>query len=145
MVQSIIFTQPLAEIVRQRFSCRSYLGHPLSEAIRQRLAACAASAKTGPFGSQSRFELIAATEGALVIKDGAEAFFAAAIPDEDMGIAVKVLDGGHRAVVPIALRCLETIGVVSPDNPLEVGDLWSPALTNCRGDIVGQIRARLIE
>ena len=94
---------------------------------------------------QSCTRLIAATEGALVIKDGAEAFFAAAIPDEDMGIAVKVLDGGHRAVVPIALRCLETIGVVSPDNPLEVGDLWSPALTNCRGDIVGQIRARLIE
>jgi len=63
MVQSIIFTQPLPEIVRQRFSCRSYLNRPLSETIRQRLAACTTSTKTGPFGSQSRFELVAATEG----------------------------------------------------------------------------------
>lgn len=56
------FTKPVTEIIKQRFSCRSYLNHPIKKETRQLLAEYAASVKTGPFGTQARFELVAATE-----------------------------------------------------------------------------------
>ncbi len=56
------FTQPIEELVKQRFSCRSYLSQPVEEQTRQRLADYAAVLQTGPFGTQMRFELVAARE-----------------------------------------------------------------------------------
>jgi len=54
--------QPIHDIIEQRFSCRSYLDKPIQEIHRQLLADFLKSQQTGPFGTQARFELIAATQ-----------------------------------------------------------------------------------
>jgi L-asparaginase II len=46
----------------------------------------------------------------LVAKDGAEAVFAAGLPD-GRGLAVKVADGGERAIGPVVVDLLISLGV----------------------------------
>jgi len=56
------YVKPVKEIIEQRFSCRSYLEMPIAEGERRQLADFIAAHQTGPFGSPTRFALIAATE-----------------------------------------------------------------------------------
>ncbi|MCU1388023.1 MAG: hypothetical protein JWL72_1361 [Ilumatobacteraceae bacterium] len=46
----------------------------------------------------------------LVAKDGAEAVFAAALPD-GRAVAVKIADGSHRACAPVVVEALRRLGV----------------------------------
>ena len=55
------FSKPFAEIVRARYSCRTYQERPIDAGTRQALAAIAASLPPGPFGTSPRFQLVAAT------------------------------------------------------------------------------------
>jgi len=48
-----------------------------------------------------------------IAKDGAEAVWAAALPD-GQAVAVKIGDGGERAVAPVLTRLLALMGVSSP-------------------------------
>ena len=57
----MLFTQPVAEIIAKRFSCRSYLEDPIEESKRQKLAECMRSLPSLPFGTNMRFSLLAAT------------------------------------------------------------------------------------
>ncbi|HEX2291779.1 MAG TPA: asparaginase [Gaiellaceae bacterium] len=68
-----------------------------------------------------------------IAKGGAEALLCAAGPD-GTGIAVKVVDGGQRAVGPAAAAFLRRLG--APVDPLE-----EAPVVNSRGDVVGSIRA----
>ncbi len=59
--------KPITEIIRQRFSCRTYLRReyslsPIAEDKRQRLQEAMASLRAGPLGTPLRFALVAATE-----------------------------------------------------------------------------------
>jgi hypothetical protein len=64
------FNAPVTEIIRQRFSCRSYRREPIDADRREQLQAFIADLppgpfdklRTAPFGSRPRFELAAATE-----------------------------------------------------------------------------------
>ena len=65
MVQSIglkLYSKPVEEVVRQRFSCRNYIESPIMEDSRQQLVDYLRAVGTGPFGTGARFELAAATE-----------------------------------------------------------------------------------
>jgi hypothetical protein len=55
------FSQPVTEIIRQRFSCRTYDGRPIADEQRQLLETYLTSSGQGPFGTQPRFKLVAAT------------------------------------------------------------------------------------
>jgi nitroreductase len=50
----------VTEVIRQRYSCRRYLETPIDVETRDRLAHFMAANQTGPFGSPTRFELVAA-------------------------------------------------------------------------------------
>jgi nitroreductase len=54
--------RPVLEVMRGRFSCRRYLKKPIEGPIRARLEAFLAGLGPGPFGSRTRFGLLAATE-----------------------------------------------------------------------------------
>ncbi|MBN1889718.1 MAG: hypothetical protein JW850_17105 [Thermoflexales bacterium] len=58
----MLYSKAITEIIRERFSCRTYLERPIDNEKRDKLAELAASTTTGPFGSQSRFKLLSATE-----------------------------------------------------------------------------------
>jgi L-asparaginase II len=68
-----------------------------------------------------------------VAKGGAEGLLCAASPD-GLGVALKVEDGGTRAVRSALGAFLARIGI-------ETGDLGVVSVENSRGEIVGQLRA----
>jgi len=55
------FTAPVAELVRRRRSCRTYLEQPLAADARRTLEAFLAANRVGPFGGRARFSLVGAT------------------------------------------------------------------------------------
>ena len=68
----------------------------------------------------------------LLVKGGAEAVLAVANPD-GWGMALKISDGSHRAVQPVALAALEHMDV-------QVGDGES-IVRGLHGEVVGEIEA----
>jgi len=56
------FDAPITEVIRQRFSCRSYLREPIDAYKRDQLRAFIDALPPGPFGSRPRFDLVAASE-----------------------------------------------------------------------------------
>ncbi len=54
---------PAGELIRRRYSCRTYRPESIAAAQRQRLTEVMASKTAGPLGSQARFALIAAAPG----------------------------------------------------------------------------------
>jgi len=66
-------------------------------------------------------------------KGGAEGLFCAAGPD-GMGLALKVVDGGYRAVAPAVAAFLREVGV-------EVPELAVQPVLNSRGEVVGELSA----
>ena len=56
----MLTTKPITDIIRQRFSCRTYLETPISDEKRQKLGDFINSLQNGPFGGRSRFSLVAA-------------------------------------------------------------------------------------
>ncbi|HTQ06508.1 MAG TPA: asparaginase [Polyangiaceae bacterium] len=80
----------------------------------------------------------------VVNKGGAEAVLGLGFRDPPLGIALKVHDGGERALAPLAVAVLRELGLV-PDLarvPL-LARHERPALRNYAGLLVGEIRARV--
>jgi hypothetical protein len=57
-----IYSQPVTDLIRRRFSCRNYDPRPIEEKDRRSLETFMASISTGPLGASLRFQLLAATE-----------------------------------------------------------------------------------
>lgn len=58
----MVYTQPVTELIKRRFSCRTYLKQPIAADAQRHLADFMAAIPTGPLDSASRFTLVAATE-----------------------------------------------------------------------------------
>ena len=56
------FSKPVTEIMKARYSCRTYEARAIAGDTRRELSGIASSIGAGPFGTSSRFELVAATE-----------------------------------------------------------------------------------
>jgi L-asparaginase II len=76
------------------------------------------------------------------VKLGAEGVYGGGLPDLGLGFAVKVEDGGRRAVEAALVRILELVGVLDSADLDALSPWGRPALTNTLGDVVGEIRAR---
>jgi L-asparaginase II len=81
------------------------------------IARVTASMRAHPYlvGGRDRedTEIMEATDD-LVVKEGAEALDCAVSLDAGLGIAVKVADGGYRAVGPALIAVLDQLGLLSP-------------------------------
>jgi nitroreductase len=53
--------KPVTDVIRQRFSCRTYLDQPIDERRRQQLTDFLDATRLGPLGTRARFALVAAT------------------------------------------------------------------------------------
>lgn len=84
-------------------------------------------------------ELMRAMEGKVAIKTGAEGFFIAILPDQKLGVAVKIEDGATRASECAIAAILVKLGVLEPDHPATGKRLNAP-ITNRRGVQTGWIR-----
>jgi L-asparaginase II len=96
-------------------------------------------------GGTSTFDtaLIEATGGSVVGKGGAEGVHADALNSLGLGLALKVIDGGRRAVAPATVVLLEAAGALGESARNKLAEFAQPAVRNVAGKIVGSIEARL--
>jgi L-asparaginase II len=73
----------------------------------------------------------------LVSKGGAEGVFGIGLPDQKLGIAIKILDGSARGIAAVACRLLADF-FPDADWPTIERDV-NPPLLNTRQEIVGEI------
>ncbi|MDP3262388.1 MAG: asparaginase [Tabrizicola sp.] len=85
-------------------------------------------------------ELMRAMGGKVALKTGAEAVFVAILPEQGLGIALKVVDGGTRAAEAAIAALLVRAGVLEADHPATRKRL-NTVETNRRGLPVGTFRA----
>jgi len=85
-------------------------------------------------------ELNDVTRGAVLAKTGAEGIVTAALPDQGLGIAVKIADGSERARSVALLTILDHLGALSDDEKQKLKLHIVPVLLNSRGLAVGEIR-----
>lgn len=84
-------------------------------------------------------ELMRAMDGRVALKTGAEAFFIAILPEQQLGVALKVVDGGTRGAESAIASILIELGVLDPAHPA-AQQFQRPVLPNCRGFEVAQVR-----
>ena len=100
-------------------------------------------------GTKSRLdtELIKAGHGRLISKIGAEGVYTIGVlPCDDwpsgLGLALKIEDGDdHRARPPAVIEALRQLGVLTKQELIALADYAPTAITNRRGERVGEARA----
>ena len=86
-------------------------------------------------------ELNEVTNGSVLAKTGAEGIVTAALPEQGLGIAVKIADGSSRARSVALLAILDYLGALSDVEKHQLQAHIAPTLVNSRGLEVGEIRA----
>ncbi len=73
-------------------------------------------------------------------KTGAEGGFALALPQEGLGVALKIEDGASRALGPAIIEVLHQLGLLTPEAQEALTPQWQPVLRNHRKQEVGHVR-----
>lgn len=87
--------------------------------------------------------LIEVTGGRVVCKGGAEAVHCDSLITSGTGLALKVVDGGSRAVAPAVTAILDRAGALDDASRASLRSFARPELRNVSGTPVGEIFARL--
>lgn len=85
-------------------------------------------------------ELNDVTKGAVLAKTGAEGIVTAALPDQGLGIALKIADGSERARSVALLAILDHLNILSDEEKHKLESHITPTIVNSRGLTVGEIR-----
>ena len=83
--------------------------------------------------------LMRAMGGRAVVKTGAEAVFVAILPEQKLGVAIKIADGATRASECAIATILCGLGVLDPEHPA-TRSYMNASLRNRRGLKVGSVR-----
>lgn len=74
----------------------------------------------------------------VLVKVGAEGCYTACIPEQGIGIALK-MDDGHDRGARVALGAvLQKLGVIDANVVVELEEYLTPVLTNSRGEAIGR-------
>lgn len=88
-------------------------------------------------------ELMRSTGGRIFAKTGAEGVYCAGVPGAEIGIAIKVEDGGKRAAEPALIEVLRLLGLLTIEDMAKLESYARPDVMNTRGECVGSLRARV--
>ena len=134
----VCFAVPLFQIAKSfaRFSVAAADNEGPAEIIR--------AMTTHPFmvGGTGRActQVIEAAAGKAFVKLGAEGTYIGGIPASGLGFAIKVEDGGRRAVEVALVKVLEELGVLTEAAVTAISHHGNPIVYNTRGEAVGEIR-----
>jgi L-asparaginase II len=81
------------------------------------------------------------TGGRIIGKLGAEGVYGMVVPQEGLGIALKVQDGGIRAGDAAAIRALDLLGLLEPEEAQALEGFRRGPLFNTLGEEVGAVYA----
>jgi len=138
----VCFAVPLSAMAGSfaRFAAAAAAGEPGPATI-------VAAMTTHPFmvGGTGRActAVMRAGRGDVFVKLGAEGVYGGGVPRRGLGFAIKVVDGARRAVEAALVATLEQIGVLGPAQVESLGRFARPSLRNTRGEVVGELRARI--
>jgi L-asparaginase II len=77
----------------------------------------------------------------VFVKLGAEGVYGGGVRGLGIGFAIKVADGGRRAVEVALVRVLASLGVLDAAEVQSLSDHGNPVLRNTLGGVVGEVRA----
>ncbi len=86
--------------------------------------------------------LMRAMDGKVAVKTGAEGVFTAIIPEQGIGIALKISDGATRASEATIVALLIRLGVLDANHPV-AKDYFNAAITDRRGAVVGRYKSTI--
>lgn len=114
----MLTTKPINDIIRQRFSCRTYLKQPISPEKRQAMKTFIEGLQNGPFGNRPRFHLVTADQGdSHALRDlGTYGFIQGA-----MGFIIGTLDSGEKNIEDYGYLMEEIILFATR---LDLGTCW---------------------
>lgn len=136
-------TMPLVNLAKAMagFANPALLRDDLSKAIKRIHRAV----KNEPFCLSGTATLVSdlnhITSGRILAKTGAEGVMVASIPEEGLGIALKISDGNPRASSVALLAILQYLNLLNLEEKQCLQPYFNPDLLNSRGEIIGSIRA----
>jgi L-asparaginase II len=134
----VCFAVPLAVMAASfaRFGAAARDGRSAERIVR------AMTARPFMVGGEGRTctDVMARSEGRVVAKLGAEGVYGGAVPAEGLGLAIKVADGGRRAVEVALVHVLSELGALRPREVAALRRHGRPEVFNTRGERVGEIR-----
>jgi L-asparaginase II len=135
------FDLPLSVLARgfKNLATRGPAGAPLDAALARVRAAMQAHPHLVSGEARFDYEIARAFGARVVCKGGAEALLAIGFSDPPIGIAIKVLDGGDRALPPIAMAVLDELGLLDGERRAALAHRVRPSVTNHRGIETGAI------
>lgn len=134
-----VFALPLEKLALAyaRFGDSGQLSEKQSEASQRILSAI----RKEPFylAGTDRFDtaLVQVTNGRILGKLGAEGVFAVTVPDERLGIAVKIEDGNPRGLYPAVVETLRQLDLLTSAELQELEPFHRPVIRNWQGTVVG--------
>ena len=86
-------------------------------------------------------QIVRATEGRVLLKGGAEGYVVGFVPEQGLGIAVKLADGTARAKMGVFAALLGRLGLVDAAEALAAR--VEGEIRDSNGQLVGEVRAAL--
>jgi L-asparaginase II len=87
--------------------------------------------------------IVRATNGRVLLKGGAEGFVVGFVPDQGLGIAVKLADGASRAKMGVFAALLGRLGVLDAASTAALVDAVEGDIADSNGKPVGRIAVTL--
>jgi L-asparaginase II len=123
----------------QTFASASDSGDTRSRAMHRLTRAMATYPENVAGEGRACTELMRAMGHKVAIKTGAEAVFVAILPEQKLGIALKIVDGGTRGAEAAITALLVRAGVLDPQHPAAQKRLGGK-LSNWRGLETGWVQ-----
>lgn len=86
-------------------------------------------------------ELIAATQGRIIGKLGADGVYCCGLRDGELGLALKIESGDGAALAPVMLRALSQLGLLRREEEQALAHFAARDLRNWQQDVVGRLEA----
>ncbi|MBI0534933.1 asparaginase [Roseomonas sp. KE2513] len=85
--------------------------------------------------------IVAATEGRVLLKEGAEGFVLGFVPERGLGIAVKITDGATRGKMALFATVLGRLGLLPADRTAELARAVEAPVLDSNNRVVGEVAA----
>lgn len=90
---------------------------------------------------RSDLALAEASDGNIIAKAGGEALSCSGVLSKSWGVAVKIADGGQRAIGPAVIETFRQMGLLNRKQVARMPKFTRPIIKNFRGDEVGFVKA----
>ena len=135
------FATTIAALARSmaRFATATEAGDSRQRAMHRLASAMSAHPELIAGEGEACTKLMRAAGGRVALKGGAEGTYVAILPDQKLGIALKIEDGQKRAKSAAIAALLIQVGALQAGHPLVQGLLPAPQ-RNFRGMVTGELR-----